>query len=517
MEDRSSRIAEAAASFAPIAAPTPATTKFRPIETRDLADVCVVAQCLDNQWVPRPLLLQMLRNRQGLADVRDERERLVRAEYHRALVNAPQVAINRSFLYTNHVVRDAYDTDGPQRDAFLNLLASGAIVPVLFNEATPTTAPAFDHEAAFFRKWQTICDEASPRCVRLSWDDDDNHKLITTYLRQRFHDFASVSYNRDMKEFLAHLGMEPVHEVTLRDRLYDLAEFCLRTSRKSGPVTRDQVYAEFVTAQGTRTDEGKYDDEKPFAAAIKELVDLRYNVNLPDALNRYAMTASDSLGRVALQELEQLKEGGQRPAELAALAEKLFIGDVVSGFGLKSMDLLTIEDVQAIRRSDEWEAYATQLSRLIRKPELAPTVYARYADLANVIADRKGKRREETWGANGKWIAEVVVSLSAGIVKLHLTGENPLYEVVLDAGKGVAKKATEVLVTFAIRHFASAATQVEHYARIDILRGRHNVAPSEYQRELIAELEKLRVRAAPPGTVGRNQANINYPDPSDQP
>jgi TIR domain len=77
-------------------------TEFVPIEYSDLDQLTMLAQSLDNQWVPRGLLLQMLEKGLALTDraVEMQRNQAVRSEYIRALINARQIVINRAYLFT---------------------------------------------------------------------------------------------------------------------------------------------------------------------------------------------------------------------------------------------------------------------------------------------------------------------------------------------------------------------------------------------------------------------------------
>jgi hypothetical protein len=58
-------------------------------------------------------------------------------------VNSPQVVINRAFLYNNPIVFGDFVPGAPDRDAFLKLLSTGAIVQLLVTEQTPADTPAF--------------------------------------------------------------------------------------------------------------------------------------------------------------------------------------------------------------------------------------------------------------------------------------------------------------------------------------------------------------------------------------
>src|SRR6185312_17273640 len=66
---------------------------FHKLVPQDLKGLAAVAQTLDNQWVPRDMLDRMIAGGLSLADVRAEREQVVRTEYLRAVLNAEQLVI----------------------------------------------------------------------------------------------------------------------------------------------------------------------------------------------------------------------------------------------------------------------------------------------------------------------------------------------------------------------------------------------------------------------------------------
>ena len=126
---------------------------------------------------------------------------------------------------------------------------------------------------------------------------------------------------------------------------------------------------EFVVT-GPNTAERRYNRRKPFAAELKQLFDLRYNANLPDALGSYLLTPADSLPRISLQELTApqrlpLITGEEIVQHLKRLAFDL----VQQGLNLPSLHLLSLQDVAEIRRMDEWQHYMQQLRTLLAHPQ----------------------------------------------------------------------------------------------------------------------------------------------------
>src|SRR5262249_33407057 len=179
------------------------------------------------------------------------------------------------------------------------------IVPYLYKERSPVEPPAFKTDPRGYPAWQQLCQEMCVPCVRLSWEDDDNNRMTKEKLARRFHEFAQVAVARDEELFARDLELTPEEKEALLAQLGEMAKKSVDLAIRRDLITREALYEAFVVANGTSPSQGKYDKSKPCAGAIKELIDLRYNLNLPDALGGYGMTPVDSLSRMALQEWEE--------------------------------------------------------------------------------------------------------------------------------------------------------------------------------------------------------------------
>ena len=82
-------------------------------------------------------------------------------------------------------------------------------------------------------------------------------------------------------------------------------------------------------------------DQKPFAAEIKEIVDLKYNVNLPDAMGRYSLTPKGSPPRSALGDLEESIQANvitpENVTEILYALRNLAFDQITKGMYLKSL------------------------------------------------------------------------------------------------------------------------------------------------------------------------------------
>ncbi len=483
--------------------------EFIPLEGDDLEYVATVAQALDNQWISRQLLTKMLNSRtiQGLADVESERYPVVRAEYIRALITSKQVVVNRAYMYNTHVVRQDYLQAGANREALKALLNEGVIVPYLYKEQSPDEQPPgfTAHDAV--TQWQQICQEVRMKCVRLSWDDQQNvvkagamAARFTAWIRTM--DLIIKQGNFDV--FMRDVGVPESRRVAFQDRLRYIAREVVNREIE----TREPFYKTFIVADGTKPVEGKYDPDKPFASEIKQLADLSYATNLPDALGRYALTPIDALPRTALQELRVIHgEGGNiiSPEELKTLLQREAFSHIAGIQGaefLKSLASLTLGEVGDIRRSNEWYAYIREFETLLASPLEFETrldgMYQRYVGLAGVLSRfvKEDKRR-----ALERWMPAVTLVINIGSAVLtaiwNPLGDNFTQQVVYGAIGNVAQDTAGVVARLIIGGIADRQAQAQLETSVDFMRARVTDA-----RALWQELAGVPEAAGKPAIAG---------------
>jgi len=365
---------------------------FKLATPKDLHPVSVVAQCLDNQWAPRHL--QERQRGEGLSfdQINAEREPAVRRGFIRALLSARQVIINRAFLYNNHVVAASYEAPQDRR-IFEQLLSDGSIVPFLFSEESPVGATSINDvvtEAA--TRWRSVAAASDLTCLRLDWDKTDNTTKIRSQLAKRFHDFAQTAYGADPYVMCSDLGLEPTdgNAAGLKARLGDLARFALHIGlERNSLVTREDLYRKFVTPESIPTVRGVIDRTKPFARELKELIDLKYNLNLPDALDRYSLTPFDSLGRSALQETSEM----MRRTEGVDMRKLMYLfGNIRFEQALKSeatnipFELISLAMVAQARQSLAFQQYIQAAMRAVPDQSRPLDEQALFSDPDRVVA-----------------------------------------------------------------------------------------------------------------------------------
>ncbi|HEX2195971.1 MAG TPA: hypothetical protein VHJ76_03510 [Actinomycetota bacterium] len=490
--------------------------EFERIDFTALEPVCVVAQSLDNQWVPRRLLARMLKKGRSLEDVDEKRQEFVRAEYLRALVNARQVVVNRAYLYNNPAVFRDYEKPGPGRDAFEELLGSRVVVPFLFNEPAPHHVPSYTTDAAGFAGWLEVCREVKVPCLRLSWDDAENVAYIVEQLAGRFGDFAQSINRLDVSALGRELELDPDRQRGLKARLTEVSHRCVDLSGSDERITREGLYKEFVVADGTDPAEGKYDAGKPFAGEIKQLLDLDYNVNLPDALRRFPLTPADALHRTALQEWRPATQDQRElsPDELLTILKNVAFDLVQGAAFIKSLGALSLPEIVQLRGTWEWRRYVDAVEGLVADPLTfveggAAEVYGSYVALAEtatrMAAEAKRQELSERWIPR----VEVVVEV-AGAVLSVLWGDRTEVKVAGEVSKAIGEKPAAVIVRLVVRGLTERGSRAELSTSVDFMRGRFDRAQSQWD-ELVRALSKTRGFEQLEGRAReRRTANIDY-------
>lgn len=340
---------------------------FRLAKPQDLDPVTVVAQCLDNQWAPRRLQVEQMEHGRSLAEISSERNPEVRRGFIRALLSAKQVVINRAFLYCNHVLAAAY-SDRNDRPAFEGLLSDSTIVPFLAGEdspLSPVTFPTLPESAV----WRDVAASSELTCLRLDWDDTHNRRLVDQQLARRFHEFAQTMNSLEADVVCADLQLEASSErvAGLRARLNDVARFALDASQKDGFITKDDLYRKFVIPDGTESSEGRIDRNKSFALQIKQLLDLRYSVNLSDALDRFALTPIDSPPRSALQEVRLMMQRARSldMRDFIRVLANIRLEDALKDSANVPLEKIDLETVRDVRQSEAFTKYLSVARKVV--------------------------------------------------------------------------------------------------------------------------------------------------------
>lgn len=484
--------------------------KFEAIEPDDLASVPVLSQAFDNQWLPIDLLTKAIKAGKVSPKLEQQREELVRAEYIRSLINGEQVVINRAFIYNNQIIFRDYlpvpsnsDTEDirkakENREAFMKLLQDKVLVPYLFKEKSPIEPLKFS--TISFDEWEKVCLEVqNMQCVRISWNDKENDTKTEQKIAGRFTSFALTigSPERDFDKYTEDLGLEASSKNEFRKRLRTVMQRALDLLNEKESVTREDLYKEFITIDGTLSVDRRYDKTKPFASEIKQLLDLAYGRNLPDAIDGYLLTPIDSITRTALQDIAIEHTGNPSDTfvdDLQRMLKRNVFDLIQSGRYLQSMNLLTLHDVHDVRRMDEWYKYITSLKALLKNPLSfaeggAKAVYDNYNQLAarmsKLISDRDTQRMEHKF-AKTEFIIELIIEIGGAVLSVAGTPlGNPLIQVSGAAFlAGIGKKATPFVVRFVIRDIAKHRANTNLSTSMELMKGKLYNAEQQWNKLL---------------------------------
>jgi hypothetical protein len=186
------------------------------------------------------------------------------------------------------------------------------------------------------------------RCIRLSWDDVRNGEEVRDELNRRFDDFLIHLETLNPAVLAGDLALPPSAQEGLRQRLREVAQTCQAWAAEQRPLTRENLYREFIVAEGIKPSEAHYDKSKPFARDVKQLIDLKYHCDLPDALAKYPLTPIDSLQRTSLQEWASLQRATETSAEeLVELLRQSAFSLAQEGLFVQSIGELNLPEIKA--------------------------------------------------------------------------------------------------------------------------------------------------------------------------
>lgn len=430
----------------------------------DLDRVVSVPQAFDNQWVPDGLMSQAVRLGQRLPDDQLEQQRMpyVRREYLRSLVNSGQVVINRAFLYNNPAIFRDYAKDGKDRKDFKKLLTGRVIVPYLYAEPSPATEPrAFSRRNAGWEGWRQVIEESAPTCLRLSWESDSENAAQTRrHLADPSAQFVeNISY-LEPPLLAADFDLSPEAGAALTYRLREVAAWAHRRSEGGEPLNREDVYKAFVVEDGTDPSDRQFDRSKPFASAIKQLVDLRYNANLADALGSYLLSPEDSLRRRALQEWKgDRRSGGIADAhQLIQVVANLNFDQIAEVLGAPSaFEQLTLGGILELRSTPAWVHYHTALRGFLAQQSLdafgnsehgAEAVTLAYRQVIKEAGDIAVRYRQDVIQRRWDPVIEITVEFAGALLSILYnpsgTGGNA-YKLIRPLASGVATRSAKAV------------------------------------------------------------------------
>lgn len=481
----------------------------RPLLVPDQLEAgAVVPQCLDNMYLSDVTFAAATERRTTLLDpgILKMKEKETRTEYLRSLVYATQVVINRAFFINNPVVHRAFERspeNEPERRAFIGLLKTKAIVPYLWKERSFEDWPAFDKSEAGLRAISDLLhDVGTLPALRLSQRDDSND-LLTSNMAKRFDEyFTSLRKLDDLQTnivaselFNATPGRERDLSVELLDRfrakLDEVAKFAFERERGK-PVTREQLYEEFVCEPGSKVAEGRFRRPQPgdFVLELKKLFDLRYNTNLPDFLGRYALAPIGLPGRSALCD-DRLADGAIDASAVDDLLQNTrqsFMESAHKAMSLPLLGELSLEDVCEIRTFGTWEAFAQAQERILESPRDALGLLPQFSEAFEAFQSELsrwyyGKYKREASEQKYMTVVSIAISIGSKILAAK-SGAGDIQKVLVGgAGELIPKRVKGLVAKLLVGIYDADRNEIDRNRSysVDIWRSQEEVTREQLE------------------------------------
>lgn len=429
---------------------------FEKITAGKLNQGAIVPQALDNQWAPTKVLKSLSSKGKPLADWKD-RKKAVLSEWRRSLVYAPQVVVNRAALFNNSIVVEDYS--GENKKHFQDLLSRRVIVDYLLTEEAPDQRPSFDISEEKWMRWVDVIQNTNLACVRLDWGrQDDDFKNISSV----FHGYIQSLNMPDRTEHLTSaFKIAKKQREDFRNKLIEVAGYAFSIASQGKNIVRNDLYKKFICIDESRVDDGYYDKNKPFAIQLKEIFDLRYTVNLPDALGRYAFTPKGSPDRTVLGDVNQfnlqnlLKDN--RITEFIDSVRRMHFANINEALYLKGLDILSLGDVIEVRGTDEWKRYTASLNSLLSSPlefeDKIDNVATDFAKLNLRITELKIKNtKKSATEITARWQPGmmIVIAIGGAFLKLFVDAADPSRILVEELAGPVAVGLAPIAVNLKI-------------------------------------------------------------------
>ncbi|WP_405856024.1 hypothetical protein OG361_22035 [Streptomyces sp. NBC_00090] len=329
----------------------------------DLTHYPVMAQALDNKWLPTELA-------EGRQETNAPRKApgavaAASAELRRSLVNSGTLVVNRAFFVNNEALYANFvpQAEPADRKAFAQLLNDRAIVPYLLRERDGTEDFAFAHDVVAGRAWRRlITEESDPGLVRLDWDEEAN-RAVTERMGRRFTRQLPGLKWLNPQELANDLGIPVELATSMGSGILQSILTWAGSQDHTANITRDAVYQEFLTRPGTDPHLGLLRDGAEIVPT-KQLIDLMYNVGLPDASGLVALTPPGSPPRRTLQ--EDVSPRTQDPEAVGLLIRNLVADSLHRAVdGPNSYAGLSLADIITLRETGEWNAYVASLDAFL--------------------------------------------------------------------------------------------------------------------------------------------------------
>ena len=440
---------------------------FYKVRTDQIGPDAVCLICLDNQWCPPEFYdapgfwKEGLNWGEGQSKQKDYQTR----EIYKALLHHRQLIINRAFLYNSHVFEQWYSRNNAGHRAFEALLEDGSILVYLTTEKKPydpAVLPKF--ATSNYHEWGEVCSKVAVYCVRMDWTDETTNILKTDQLLfHRFENFClSMAENKHLQEDMAEaFGFD---EKQKRDFAHVWNEVQIRAvarDRKEKPsYTRDVFYDQFLIKKDTAVSDGVLDIHKAFAQELKEIVDLQYGLNLPEALGANPVFPAYGNLKDFYRSGQMLEHGARElTAEELSCAIGEFWPDFISAkeaWDYPAMNSISLSEVVLLRQLTEWKRYIRTVTNGQKRAHLQEVdfydiayVWNRFHEWMNAAKKQTDICERVSWQALPGALSIIYRLGRHEIITVYHANSNEIsIRTSIDTGQGVpASEDHTVLIT----------------------------------------------------------------------
>lgn len=457
------------------------------LKPEDLKDAGI-SQALDGRWIPRSLLRLIMSGRLTAYDIRAYLAKQVRAEYIRSLLHNRSVAIVFPLLYSSPVLFQDFLEGSSQREAFQWLLNTGVIIPILPDENAPNTASDVVRSVVGLEAWKQVCQEVRMACISLSKVEPKSlqvfKQLVSNHILNNAHSIAAQT--QDQQETQQSSTPEKLYR-----HLRKLAHFAKdgEQNNLSPEDLYEALYKKFVIVEDSSPRERMYDDSKYAANEIKQVIDLAYNASIADALGCHLLTPGDTLPRSILQEWRTPAAAAivrfTLPDLMKAIDQCRF-ETIRSGWYLKSLRFLSLQDVVEIRASREWKTYIQSVEALmVGKPLVQNGLHALATSLENTydaykhfleeinstLAHRRTVSSQHTFWTKWTPTPELQINIGGALLLIRWTPDGRLYSYAGNTAPD-GDQQTALSISFSIGEHQHMPATTDLSMSFDVLHGR---------------------------------------------
>jgi hypothetical protein len=483
-------------------------TQVRLIEASQLEADAVLPQCLDNNFVSNETYNFIEVNDLDYSDgeVQRMREHERRNEFMRSLVYASQVVVNRAFLSNDDfLIKHFLPSNREDLVAAATLVRGQAIVPYLFKEKTLLDEAHYDRHIQWKVALQTLIEEVDKEitCVRLAVDDETNEAntaIVSRAFRSKIADFkhfdARELSNLASEVIVPNRSLDETEWVAFKRQIDELASF----AANAGEFNRHRVYGKFFTV-GSETGRGQFkkrDRDSPFLFELKKIVDLVYNSNLPDALDRFTFSPLGLPSRAALADKIQ----NRKPINLDKILpsedvlqyfRRQFKAHTDQAMVLPFLADLKMSEIVTIRKMEEWQAFQAAQAAILRDPlrfaELLPDFSAGFDTFQRALSKwfvKRQRAQTEAKYANfvtfllqlaGRTICAYCVHASGGEPMTHVTADTLMDEAI----KQIPARAKGVTVKLLMGVYNTEEKRIDRHRSytVELMRSQQEVLHEE--------------------------------------